>query len=75
MAVVVAHDEHLRGVGTALLRELGLIARRNGLHHFVADVLAENYLILRLLSDAGWPSARHLDGPVLHIEIDLADVG
>jgi hypothetical protein len=71
MAVVVAHAEHLRGVGTALLRRLGEIARMNGLHHLVAEVLWENHLMLRVLSDAGWPCTRHLEGSVLHVEIDL----
>lgn len=71
VAVVVAHAEHLRGVGTALLRRLGEIAKPNGLHHFVAEVLAENHLMLRVLSDGGWPCTRHLDGSVLHVEIDL----
>src|SRR5215213_6425343 len=54
VAVVVAHNQHLRGVGTALLRQLGLVARQNGLHHFVADILAENYPMLQVMSDAGW---------------------
>lgn len=71
VAVVVAHAEHLRGVGTALLRRLGQIAKANGMHHLVADVLWENHLMLRVLADTGWTCARHLDGSVLHIEIDL----
>jgi len=71
MAVVVAHAEHLRGVGTALLRRLGDIARTNGLHHLVAEVLWENHLMLRVLSETGWPCTRHLEGSVLHVEIDL----
>lgn len=71
VAVAVAHAEHLRGVGTALLRRLGEIAKVNGFHHFVAEVLAENHLMLRVLSDGGWPCTRHLDGSVLHVEIDL----
>jgi RimJ/RimL family protein N-acetyltransferase len=74
VGAVVAHDEHMRGVGTALLRQLGLVARQNGLHHFVADVLAENHLMLRVMSDAGWRSTRHLDGSVLEIDIDLDNV-
>lgn len=75
VAVVVAHNEHLRGVGTALLRRLGDIAKENGLHYLVADVLAENYLMLRVMADAGWPCTRHLDGSVLHVEMDLNAVG
>jgi RimJ/RimL family protein N-acetyltransferase len=71
VAIVVAHSEHLRGVGTALLRRLGETARQNGFHYFVADVLAENHPMLRVLSDGGWPCTRHLEGSVLSIEIDL----
>jgi RimJ/RimL family protein N-acetyltransferase len=74
VAVVVAHSEHLRGVGTALLRQLGLVARLNGLHHFVADILAENHPMLRLVSDAGWRFKRHLDGSVLEVDFDLDNV-
>jgi RimJ/RimL family protein N-acetyltransferase len=71
VAVVVAHAEHLRGVGTALLHRLGQIAKGNGLHRFVAQVLWENHLMLRVLTDSGWPCARQLDGSVLNVEVDL----
>ena len=74
VAVVVAHNEHLRGVGTALLRQLGLVARHNGLHHFVADILAENSPMLRVMADAGWQCTRHLDGSVLEVDFDLDNV-
>ena len=71
VAVVVAHSEHLRGVGTALLRRLGEIAKDNGVHHLVAEVLAENHPMHRVLTDSGWPCTRHLDRSVLHVDIDL----
>jgi L-amino acid N-acyltransferase YncA len=71
VAVVVAHAEHLRGVGTALLHRLGDIAKASGVHHFVAEVLWENHLMVQVLADAGWPCRRRLDGSVLHVEIDL----
>jgi len=71
VTVAVAHAEHLRGVGTALLRRLGQIARENGVHRFVAEVLWENHLMLQVLTDTGWPCTRHLDGSVHHVEIDL----
>ena len=71
VAVVVAHDEHLRGVGTALLRRLGAIAKDHGVHRFVAEVLAENQPMLRVLTDSHWPCTRHLEGSVLHVDIDL----
>ena len=74
VAVVVAHNQHLRGIGTALLRQLGLVAKQNGLHHFVADILAENYPMHRVMSDAGWRCARRLVGSVLEVDFDLDKV-
>ena len=71
VAVVVAHSEHLRGVGTALLRRLGEIAKESGVHHLVADVLAENRPMHRVLNDSGWPCTQNLDRSVLNVDIDL----
>ncbi|WP_234834732.1 GNAT family N-acetyltransferase [Mycolicibacterium stellerae] len=71
IAVVVAHEQHHRGVGTALLRTLAEIAKDSGQHRFVADVLFENYAMRRVLSDAGWPISQHRDGSVLSLEVDL----
>ena len=71
IAVVVAHEQHERGVGTALLKTLGHIAREAGQHRFVADVLFENFAMRRVLHDAGWPTAHHRDGPVLSFEVDI----
>lgn len=73
VAVVVAHGEHFRGVGTALLLQLGEAAKRDGIDRLVAEVLAENYEMIHVITDAGWPCSRHLDGSVVHIEIDLAE--
>jgi GNAT superfamily N-acetyltransferase len=75
VAMVVAHNYHLRGVGTALLRRLSHIARSNAIQYFVADVLVENQLMRNVLRDTGWRHVLHpTDGIVLHVDIDLADV-
>lgn len=71
VAVVVAHEQHERGVGTALLKTLGHIAREAGQHRFVADVLFENFAMRRVLHDAGWPTSQHRDGSVLSFEVDI----
>ena len=71
IAVVVAHEQHERGVGTALLKALGKIAREAGQHRFVADVLFENSAMRRVLHDAGWSITQHRDGPVLIVEVDI----
>lgn len=75
VAVVVADGEHLHGVGTALLRQLVQVARSQGIRRFVADVLSVNHLMLKVVSDAGWPSRRTHYGPVVHLEIELSEIG
>jgi len=73
VAVAVAHEDHLRGVGTALLRRLAQIAHDNGIQHFVADVLATNHLMFKVLHDAGLrPQHKSYDCGVVHFDIDLA---
>jgi RimJ/RimL family protein N-acetyltransferase len=74
VAIVVAHQEHMRGVGTVLLCRLGQIARDNGVNRFVADVLAENHLMRKVMSDAGWPCTIHADGSELRVDVNLAEL-
>jgi GNAT superfamily N-acetyltransferase len=71
IAVVVAHLHHDRGVGTALLGELGRIARRNGIRHLTADVLAENSAIHRIIVESPWPFALRRHGTVYEVDVDL----
>jgi RimJ/RimL family protein N-acetyltransferase len=71
VAVAVAHEDHLRGVATTLLRLLGSTARSHGIRWFVADVLAENTDMLRVLSGTGWQRTQRFDGPELIVRIDL----
>ena len=53
MAVALAHQDHLRGVGTALLHQLAQVARSKGIRFFTAYVLAENAPMLKVLRDIG----------------------
>jgi len=74
-AIVVAHNDHERGVGTALLRTLAQVARRNGIQHFVADVLTTNHLMFGVLYDAGLqPRRTGSEDGVVHLEISLAEI-
>jgi L-amino acid N-acyltransferase YncA len=73
VAVVVAHNDHLRGVGTALLRRLAHIARANGIQLFVAGVLTTNHLMFELIHDTGLhPRHSISDTGVVHLDINLA---
>jgi GNAT superfamily N-acetyltransferase len=72
-AIVVAHDDHSLGVGTALLKHLARIARARGIERFIADVLGENHLMLMVVYDLGWRCAPADYEPVRHLEIELPD--
>ncbi|BBZ49064.1 GNAT family N-acetyltransferase [Mycobacterium heidelbergense] len=74
IAVVVAHEDHSIGVGTALLEHLAQIAATRGIRRFVADVLTENHLMLQVISDFGWRCERLPEGSVRHVEIDLPGI-
>ncbi|WP_454561348.1 N-acetyltransferase family protein [Mycobacterium haemophilum] len=75
VAIAVAHNDHLRGVGTALLRRLAQIARANGILHLVADIWATNDLMFKVLRDAGLrPRHNEYSNGVVHLEVDLAEI-
>ena len=74
IAVLVAHEQHDRGIGTALLHALADIAMDAGQHCFVAEVLFENYAMRKVIRDAGWPVTQHRDGSVVTIKVNLDDI-
>jgi len=73
VAIVVAHEDHSLGVGTALLKRLARIARARGVGRFVADVLGDNHLMLTVFFDLGWPCEPMVYGSIRHVEIELPD--
>ncbi|HTX93940.1 MAG TPA: GNAT family N-acetyltransferase [Mycobacterium sp.] len=73
VAIVVAHEDHSLGVGTALLKQLAPIARAHGIGRFVADVLGENHLMLTVFFDLGWHCTPSDDGSIRHLEVELPE--
>ena len=73
VAIVVAHEDHSLGVGTALLKRLARIARARGVGRFVADVLGDNHLMLTVFFDLGWHCEPMVYGSIRHVEIELPD--
>ncbi len=73
VAVVVAHEDHSLGVGTALIKQLGSIARAHGIGSFVADVLGENHLMLAVFFDLGWRCKPAGYGSIRHLEVELPE--
>ncbi|MGV0585304.1 GNAT family N-acetyltransferase [Mycobacteroides chelonae] len=72
VALVVAHANQHRGIGTMLLKRLAELALRNGITRFTADVLAENHALLVMLRELRLPHAVNQTGrDVLHLSVQL----
>jgi len=67
VAVAVADGMHRRGVATLLLEHLVSLARARGVQTFTAEVLADNYAVLRLLSDSGLALRRRVSNGVVDV--------
>ena len=53
LALAVADGMHRRGVATLLVEHLVSLARAQGVTAFTAEVLADNYAVLHVLTDSG----------------------
>lgn len=72
MACAVEDAWQGRGLGTLLLRNLGAIAREQGVREVVADVLAENQPMLRLLRSSGLPTLSGRQAGAVQLTMSLA---
>ncbi|MEV6326071.1 GNAT family N-acetyltransferase [Nocardia sp. NPDC051787] len=71
MALVVnAHDQR-HGIGTLLVQQLGMAAYLNGVAHLTAEILAENTLMLAIITEQGWSDALRYEGATVHFDLDL----
>ncbi|WP_433716009.1 GNAT family N-acetyltransferase [Nocardia sp. CA-084685] len=72
MALVVnAHDQR-HGIGTLLVRRLGATANLHGVAHLTAEILAENTLMLAIITEQGWSDALRYEGATVHFDLELA---
>ena len=71
VAFVVADGHQGRGLGSILLEHLAGAAAENGIETFVAEVLAENTVMVTVFREAGYQVERSRDGSVLHLEFAI----
>ena len=71
MACAVEDSHQGRGLGSLLLRHLGVLARDAGIREIVADVLAENRPMLRLLRSSGLPIASERESDAVRLTLTL----
>lgn len=61
-----------KGVGSALMRHLILLARRASLKQLVADVLPENSAMINVLKKSGLPTTITRTKGVIHVRLDVS---
>ena len=71
IAFVVVDDYQGQGIGTLLMRNLAVIARKAGLKALIADVLPENAAMRKVFSKFGFQARRGTDPQVLHLVLKL----
>jgi GNAT superfamily N-acetyltransferase len=75
VAVTVVDDWQGRGVGTALLHELLGCARKAGIRHAAASVLATNVPVLELLRDVGSPHVVRNELGIEDVTVEIPERG
>lgn len=71
LAFVVVDQFQGRGIGAALLRHLVVIARATGLEELSAEVLADNFAMLKVFKASGLPMSTTHEGGVVHVSLRL----
>jgi len=69
VAVVVRDDMQGRGIGTELLSYLTMLAKRQGLLGFTAEVLVENRPMMHLFEQGGFDIEKHRDEGVYELKL------
>jgi GNAT superfamily N-acetyltransferase len=74
VAFVVEDNEQRKGIGTQLLQQLALLARENGIRHFVAEVLRTNGKMISIFRKSD-PGLAHLneDGSTCTIKLSVSE--
>ncbi len=75
VALVVRDDYQNRGIGTELLSYLTYLAKRQGLHGFTAEVLADNRAMLHLFEKMGFDIERRKAEGVYELKMRFREAG
>ncbi|MCP4130027.1 MAG: GNAT family N-acetyltransferase [bacterium] len=67
IAFAVSDKSHNMGIGSELLSYLTVLAKRQGLQGFTAEVLVENKPMLHLFNKQGFDMEKHIDGGVYEL--------
>jgi RimJ/RimL family protein N-acetyltransferase len=67
VAFVVDDAHHGRGLASVLLEHLAALAAERGIRRFEADVLPDNYRMVRIFVDSGYQATRSFDEDAVHL--------
>jgi RimJ/RimL family protein N-acetyltransferase len=73
LAFAVVDEYHGQGIGSALMHHLSAIAREAGLRELVAEVLPDNFPMLRVLDQSGLPRSIKRESQVVHVALQLSE--
>jgi len=73
VAFVVKDEYQKQGIGTELLSYLTQLAKRQGLHGFTAEVLAENKPMMHVFEQAGFDIERSVSSGVYELTMSFRD--
>jgi acyl-CoA hydrolase/RimJ/RimL family protein N-acetyltransferase len=73
VAFVVKDEYQNMGIGTELLSYLTQLAKRQGLHGFMAEVLAENKPMMHVFEEAGFDIERSVTSGVYELTMSFRD--
>ena len=73
VAFVVRDEYQNRGIGTEMLTYLTQLAKRQGLHGFTAEVLAENKPMMHLFEKAGFDIERSVTSGLYELTMSFRD--
>ena len=73
VAFAVRDDWQGKGVGTELMKYLTILAKKRGLLGFTADVLADNWGMLRVFNKMGFNIEKHFEGGAYELRMTFKD--
>ncbi|MBI5634265.1 MAG: GNAT family N-acetyltransferase [Nitrospirae bacterium] len=73
VAFVVRDDQQSKGIGRELLGYITLLAKRNGLHGFTAEVLMDNRAMLMLFENMGFIIERRAEAGVYELKMSFRE--
>jgi acyl-CoA hydrolase/RimJ/RimL family protein N-acetyltransferase len=73
VSFTVREDYHNNGIATMLLEYLTILAKKNGLQGFTAEVLHENRAMMRVIDKMGFDMQRNIEGGSYNLILNFAE--